>query len=71
MEFGVLGLSASFKTTIGRFDSIASGQYGIRLNIVAIRNAQQTLTDNKIYYTFELDSNDFFGDPYNFETYYK
>ena len=64
-----LGLSADFRTWLSPFKT-AYGSYGLELNITT--NVPQTSTTENISKVFKymLDSSEFYGNPYNFETYY-
>lgn len=70
--FDTLGLSGAFSSTVGKNQTLSSGAYGLKLDIIAQEKSTQVYeTDNRVYYSFKLDSSRFFGDPYNFETYYQ
>lgn len=64
-----LCITAGFKTLLSNYN-LCSGNYGLRI-ILQCENKTTTQTnDLKKYYSFEFDSNDMYGDPYNFETFY-
>lgn len=66
-KYDILGLSAQFSTWLNEYNTI-SGNYGLMLEITF-----KDLNTNENFakaYSCQLDSDDFFGDVYNFETYY-
>lgn len=64
-----LGLKGEFRTWLSSSRTV-SGNYGLRLDIVGEEmNTTQTEPTYK-WYSFSLDSDDFYGDVYNFETFY-
>ena len=68
-----VGLKADFRTSLKQFNTI-SGNYGLVL-CVGFRNPDEQLsTSNSLHSTiiqpFIFDSKDFFGNIYNFNTYY-
>ena len=66
-KYDILGLSAQFSTWLNEYNTI-SGNYGLMLEITfKDLNAEENFSKA---YSCQLDSNDFFGDVYNFETYY-
>lgn len=65
--FTRLAISAQFSTWLGEYD-IISGNYGLVLKVTF--QCQDLATNNTFDKFLVFDSNDFFGDVYNFETYY-
>lgn len=64
-----MGLKCSFRSWLSSLKAI-SGNYGVRLDLIAIeKNSTQTAESYK-YYTYYLDTKNMIGDPYNFATYY-
>lgn len=64
-----LAISAGFKSWL-RSLGVQSGHYGLELTIV-YRDIGTTRTDSRIYRdSVRLDVDDFYGDAYNFETFY-
>lgn len=60
-----LGLRAQFSTWLSTYNTIR-GNYGLCLKV-----GFQNLDSNDYFYNFYyFDSDSFYGDPYNFETYY-
>ena len=70
--YELLGLTADFRSWLG--SQIIQGNYGLRLDIIDQKPQLQNGTYNQnvdIYHHFFLDTTDMYGDPYNFETFYK
>lgn len=66
-KYDVLGLSAQFSTWLNEYNTI-TGNYGLILEVTfKDLNTQENFA--KIY-SCQFDSSEFFGDIYNFETYY-
>lgn len=64
-----LGLKADFKVWLSNLKPV-EGNYGLRLSVIG-RSMNTTQTESQLkYYTFTLDSNDMYGDPYNFDTFF-
>ena len=61
-----LGLRADFSTWLNEFN-VVSGNYGLALTLT-FKNPDNNNDNIQAIYTF--DSSEFFGDIYNFETYY-
>ena len=70
-DFTMLGISAGFRSSVGANRVISEGQYGLKLTVISKQNGNQNESDNSIGYVFYLNSEEFFGDPYNFEVFYK
>ena len=68
--FNILAISAGFKSSVGTNTLVVEGNYGLRLDLKTIKKATQISTEKVVYYSFYLDSNEFFGNQYNFETFY-
>ena len=70
-EYSRMGLKADFRTWLGYLQP-ATGSYGLRIDIVS-REVQTVISDEESHknYSFYLDSSDFYGDIYNFETFYQ
>lgn len=65
-----LGLRGEFKTWLSALKA-DKGSYGLRVDIIGQEmNTTQTKPENK-FYTFKLDCSEFYGNPYNFETFYE
>lgn len=66
-KYDVLGLSAQFSTWLNEYNTV-TGNYGLILEVTfKDLNTQENFA--KIY-SCQFDSDEFFGDVYNFETYY-
>lgn len=64
-----LGLRGEFKTWLSSLKA-DKGSYGLRVDIIGEEtNTTQTKPENK-FYTFKLDCSEFYGNAYNFETFY-
>lgn len=63
--YTVIGLQGQFSTWLNEYDTI-QGNYGL----IAEVTFQEEETGDTFYNYFTLDSDEFFGDVYNFETYY-
>lgn len=70
-EYSRMGLKADFRTWLGYLQPV-TGSYGLRIDIVS-REVQTVISDEESHknYSFYLDSSDFYGDIYNFETFYQ
>ena len=69
-KYDKLGIRAGFKTWLSQY-KLDQGNYGLRLYLVS-ENTSGTLSGVSSYsiYTCTLDTKDFYGDVYNYETYY-
>lgn len=69
-KYDKLGIRAGFKTWLSQY-KLDQGNYGLRLYLVS-ENTSGTLSGVPSYsiYTCTLDTKDFYGDVYNYETYY-
>ena len=64
-----LAIQAGFKSWLKSLN-VYTGEYGLRLDIVSnIAGTSQTSNNRKIYQIY-LNTDDFYGDVYNFETFY-
>ena len=64
-----LGLRADFKSWLSALNPI-EGNYGLRLSIIG-RSMNTTQTESQLkYFTFTLDSDDMYGDPYKFDSFF-
>lgn len=64
-----LGLKADFKVWLSNLRPV-EGNYGLRLTVVGrMMHTTQTSSQLKVH-TFTLDSNDMYGDPYNFDAFF-
>ena len=64
-----IGIRGEFSTWLSALKA-TGGSYGLRVDIIGEETkTTQTDPENK-YYSFKLDCKDFYGDPYNFETFY-
>lgn len=80
MGYTRLGLYGSFQSWLDSYKTI-SGDYGLRILITAIEDSPQvedSSVDNKnqdtakqVVYELLLNVNDFYGNPYNFETFFQ
>lgn len=70
-EYSRMGLKADFRTWLGYLQPV-TGSYGLRIDIVS-REVQTVISDEESHknYSYYLDSSDFYGDIYNFETFYQ
>lgn len=70
MKYDKLGLKGEFRTWLSSAKT-TDGNYGLRLDVISEdMNTSQVDPSYKLY-TFKLDSDNFYGDVYNFETYYQ
>ena len=67
--YSLLGISCDFMSWLKSLN-VVSGTYGIRIDIVG--KTENTSENNSIndYYSLYLSTDDMYGNPYNFETYY-
>ena len=70
-DYDRIGIRAGFRTWLNQYD-LVKGNYGLKLYVV-IKRGKENETVNKqdifsIYFT--LDTSDFYGSLYNYETYY-
>lgn len=68
-EYDRLVLKADFKTWLQKYN-LSEGNYGLRLDIAALDNTTTQVDNEMQYYSFSLDSELMYGNPYNFETFY-
>lgn len=70
-EYSRMGLKADFRTWLGYLQPV-TGSYGLRIDIVS-REVQTVISNEESHknYSYYLDSSDFYGDIYNFETFYQ
>lgn len=66
-KFDRLGIRASFKTLLGKYD-ITSGNYGLRLDIIYMDPGSTASVRTNKSINIKLDSDNMFGNPYNFIT---
>ena len=66
-KFDRLGLRASFKSLLGNYNLIM-GHYGLRLDIVSMDPGSTSTQKTHNFTTMSLDTDDMFGNPYNFVT---
>ena len=64
-----LAIQAGFKSWLKSLN-VQSGDYGLRLDIVGNMTGTSQTKDNRKMYQIVLNTNDFYGDVYNFETFY-
>ncbi len=64
-----LAIQAGFKSWLKSLN-VQSGEYGLRLDIVGNMTGTSQTDDNRKMYQIFLNTNDFYGDVYNFETFY-
>lgn len=70
MKYDKLGLKGEFRTWLSSAKTV-NGNYGLRLDVISEdMNTSQVDPSYKLY-TLKLDSDNFYGDVYNFETYYQ
>lgn len=70
-DYDRIGIRAGFRTWLNQYD-LVKGNYGLKLYVV-IKRGKENETVNKqdifsVYFT--LDTSDFYGSLYNYETYY-
>jgi hypothetical protein len=69
-EYTKMGIRASFQTWLGHLQPV-TGTYGIRIDITSREETESNNSGSTYkHYSYYLDSSDFYGDVYNFETYY-
>lgn len=68
-NFDRLGISAEFKTSLKSLGA-TSGTYGLGIEC-EVETTSTVKNKSKQRYCFYFDSTDFFGNPYNFGTYYQ
>ena len=66
-KFDRLGLRASFKSLLNNYNLI-TGHYGLRLDIVSMDPGSTSTQKTHIFTTMSLDTDNMFGNPYNFIT---
>lgn len=64
-----LAIQGSFKSALKALN-VKYGTYGLRLDIFGREMGTSQTSNDRTVYSIELNTNDFFGDPYNFETFY-
>ena len=64
-----LAIKADFKAWLKNL-GIQSGTYGLRLDIISTELGTTQTSQSQKLYSITLNVNDFYGDPYNYETYY-
>lgn len=64
-----LGISADFKTWLRGFRT-SFGSYGLEIDVTTINPQVSTSPDVVKKFKYILDCTEFYGNPYNFETYY-
>ena len=64
-----LAIQGSFKSALKALN-VKYGTYGLRLDIFGREMGTPQTSNDRTVYSIELNTNDFFGDPYNFETFY-
>ena len=69
-EYTRMGFGAAFQARLAYLEPVI-GSYGVRIDITSREETESnsSKTTNK-YYSYYLDSSDFYGNIYNFETYY-
>lgn len=67
--FTRLGISADFKSWLAPMDTI-SGTYGIKVFLTCIENDLSTAATREVIRELTLSSNDMYGNPYGFETFF-
>lgn len=65
-QFDRLGIRANFKSLLQDYHT-TQGNYGLRLDIVTVNSGTTSTKQTHNFINFKLDSNDMFGNPYNFE----
>ena len=68
-DFERIGLKADFKSWLKTFGTNL-GNYGLRIDVTTELPTTTTTKENRKYYSYYLDSDDMYGNPYNYETYY-
>lgn len=66
-----IGIRAGFKTWLNQYD-LVKGNYGLRLYLVIRRGKENESVENQDIFSvyFTLDTSDFYGSLYNYETFY-
>ena len=64
-KYDRLGIQANFKTLLNKYN-IVSGHYGLRLDIVSMDPGSMSTSTTNLFTNLRLDSDDMFGNPYNF-----
>ena len=65
-----LGFNAKFKSWLASLEPIA-GTYGVRIDIEGTEKTTTEESNIHKNYKYFLTSNEFYGDPYNFDVFYK
>ena len=65
-----LGFNAKFRSWLAALEPIA-GTYGIRIDVEGTEKTTTEESDIHKNYKFYLTSDEFYGDPYNFDVFYK
>lgn len=70
-DYDRIGIRAGFRTWLNQYDLI-KGNYGLKLYVVIKRGKENETVDKQDIFSvyFTLDTSDFYGSLYNYETYY-
>lgn len=70
-DYDRIGIRAGFRTWLNQYD-LVKGNYGLKLYVVIKRGKENETIDKQDIFSvyFTLDTSDFYGSLYNYETYY-
>lgn len=70
-DYDRIGIRAGFRTWLNQYD-LVKGNYGLKLYVVIKRGKENEATNKQDIFSvyFTLDTSDFYGSLYNYETYY-
>lgn len=70
-DYDRIGIRAGFRTWLNQYD-LVKGNYGLKLYVVIKRGKENETVDKQDIFSvyFTLDTSDFYGSLYNYETYY-
>lgn len=70
-DYDRIGIRAGFKTWLNQYD-LVKGNYGLKLYIAIKRGKENEPVENQDIFSvyFTLDTSDFYGSLYNYETFY-
>lgn len=70
-DYDRIGIRAGFRTWLNQYD-LVKGSYGLKLYVVIKRGKENETVDKQDIFSvyFTLDTSDFYGSLYNYETYY-
>ena len=70
-DYDRIGIRAGFRTWLNQYD-LVNGNYGLKLYVVIKRGKENEAVNKQDIFSvyFTLDTSDFYGSLYNYETYY-